>query len=154
MAAAFNFKRTVEVLLSYGFNINLRNSSGATALHFAAHNGCLSIVEYLISHGADVNAVDNNGRSVLDYATGEEEVILTLVQHGANIKNCSPSDKTWKVCCNLLGINYQIHPIYDLFHIISIAVLALILNIAFFWSLRDILVFFFRIHKIEFDVKY
>jgi hypothetical protein len=38
--------------------INQRDPSGATAIHYAAFGGHISVVEELVSHGANVNAID------------------------------------------------------------------------------------------------
>ena len=40
-------------------NLNQRDSSGATALHYAAFGGHCSVVHELVSHGADINATDS-----------------------------------------------------------------------------------------------
>lgn len=40
------------------FNLNQRDPSGATALHYAAFSGHRAVVEELVSHGADINAAD------------------------------------------------------------------------------------------------
>jgi len=39
-------------------NLNQRDPSGATALHYAAFGGRRSVVQELLSHGADINATD------------------------------------------------------------------------------------------------
>ena len=39
-------------------NLNQRDPSGATALHYAAFAGHRSVVHELVSHGADINATD------------------------------------------------------------------------------------------------
>lgn len=39
--------------------INQKDSTGATALHYAAFGGHRSVVQELVKHGADVNARDN-----------------------------------------------------------------------------------------------
>jgi Ankyrin repeats (3 copies) len=40
-------------------NLNQRDPSGATALHYAAFAGHRSVVHELVSHGADINATDS-----------------------------------------------------------------------------------------------
>ncbi|CAH9101014.1 unnamed protein product [Cuscuta europaea] len=51
----------VEILLSRGANVNLKNDGGRTALHYAASKGHLRIAEILISHNAKINAKDKVG---------------------------------------------------------------------------------------------
>ncbi|XP_075104124.1 uncharacterized protein LOC107778106 isoform X1 [Nicotiana tabacum] len=48
----------VEILLSRGADVNLKNDGGRTALHYAASKGRVKIAELLISHGAKINAKD------------------------------------------------------------------------------------------------
>lgn len=44
--------------------INLKNSEGRTALHFACMNGSVELVEYLIHSGAVISEVDVEGKEV------------------------------------------------------------------------------------------
>lgn len=51
----------VEMLVSYGFNINSRDKIGRSALHFAINGSNIKIMEYLLALGADYSFRDNNG---------------------------------------------------------------------------------------------
>lgn len=43
--------------------LNLKDNSGATALHYAAFGGHRAVVELLVRNGADVNALDDKHRA-------------------------------------------------------------------------------------------
>lgn len=45
----------VELLLSYGCLVNLRDDNGDTPLHIAARTGEIKIIDILLRHGANVN---------------------------------------------------------------------------------------------------
>ena len=55
MAEARNWS-SVRQLVDLGFGVNGTTSSGATALHYAAAAGELSIARLLVEHGADHTA--------------------------------------------------------------------------------------------------
>ena len=47
-------------LIDKGININMQNSNGWTAIHFASSSGQKHIVEYLINLKADINIKDSD----------------------------------------------------------------------------------------------
>lgn len=51
----------IQVLLSFGADINLQDADGQTALHYASSCGHLDCIRLLLSHGASVEIVDNDG---------------------------------------------------------------------------------------------
>ena len=55
MAEARNWS-TVRLLIDLGFGVNGVTATGATALHYAAAAGELSIARLLVEHGADHTA--------------------------------------------------------------------------------------------------
>lgn len=55
---------------------------GATPLHFAT---TAAVAHYFLGQGADVNAQDDRGRTALTWNAGFEEVVDTLLAHGAEI---------------------------------------------------------------------
>ncbi len=63
----------LELFLKGGMDLEFRDSSGATALMYAALNGHFEATSLLIEEGAHVNAQDNLGRRALDYATVHPE---------------------------------------------------------------------------------
>ncbi|KAG0633713.1 ankyrin repeat-containing domain protein [Tuber brumale] len=60
---------TLKVLLKYGANVNAKDSTGSTALMYAAsHRENPQMCEILLEHGADVRARDNEGRKAWNRA--------------------------------------------------------------------------------------
>ena len=102
-------KKTLELLLSAGADVNQRTAIGQTALHILCTTSFrdTSYVKFslvseeiakcqprqkgsfmtLINHGADVNACDNYGRSPLHYAALNSKRYLAklLLQNGADV---------------------------------------------------------------------
>jgi ankyrin repeat protein len=63
----------LELLLSRReIDIDLKDSEGQTALHYASSCGHKKCVELLLSHGANRNSLDNDGNSTLDVAFDNE----------------------------------------------------------------------------------
>ena len=55
----------------YGFlaDVNIRGRHGSTALHYASSNGHLEIVQLLLCQGADISLRNNGGYTALDIAS-------------------------------------------------------------------------------------
>jgi len=51
--------KVIDTMLACGFDANVKDPDGVTALHRAAMAGRTDSVRVLLSHGADVNAHDN-----------------------------------------------------------------------------------------------
>jgi len=62
----------VKLLLAAGANVNLRNTSGRTALMFAAIKGDALIVELLLKAGADKTVRDITQKTAMDWAITEK----------------------------------------------------------------------------------
>ena len=67
--------------LASGVDVNAKDDSGWTPLHWAASKVHNKTAKLLIKEGADVNAVNKDGLSPLDYA--ENETFGFLIDHGA-----------------------------------------------------------------------
>jgi ankyrin repeat protein len=63
----------VKLLIEAGCHVDSKNSTGWTALNYAAEGGCHKTYNYLIQMGADVNNRDSYGRlpreALMDYPT-------------------------------------------------------------------------------------
>ncbi|MBP1635011.1 MAG: uncharacterized protein H6Q10_1585 [Acidobacteria bacterium] len=62
------FPAAVELLVKHGADVNARDGSGRTALHWAADDQRLDMVVLLVSKGADVNALDAQRHTPMYYA--------------------------------------------------------------------------------------
>ena len=71
----------VKQHLASGTDVNAKDKSGWTPLHWAASKVHNKTAKLLIKEGADVNAVNKDGQSPLDYA--ENENFGFLIDHGA-----------------------------------------------------------------------
>jgi len=65
-------KSTLDLLLSYGFNVNAQNKYKQTALHLVTRHPSSSLIFYelcqsLIDYGIDINSKDDHGLTALDY---------------------------------------------------------------------------------------
>ncbi|VDO83501.1 unnamed protein product [Soboliphyme baturini] len=62
----------MRILLSYGANVNVRDSELWTPLHAAACCGHISIMQLLIKSGAELLAVNSDGNMPYDVCDDEE----------------------------------------------------------------------------------
>jgi len=78
-------KEIVELFISYGADVNVKEDSGLTSLHIAAIKGKKDIVELLIKSGADVNAKATNGATPIGIAKyeGHNDIVDLLLENGA-----------------------------------------------------------------------
>ncbi|CAM8879763.1 unnamed protein product [Rhodiola kirilowii] len=86
-AASIGNEKIVDILLSRGADVNLKNDGGRTALHYAASKGWVKIAEALISHGAKINLKDKVGCTPLHRAAsiGNSEICELLIEEGAEV---------------------------------------------------------------------
>jgi ankyrin repeat protein len=68
LAASQRLKSTVELLLKYGADPNIQDTSNRRALHIASWFGFPEIVDLLLEYGADINAKDEWGETARDQA--------------------------------------------------------------------------------------
>ena len=80
-AAALGNNEAVKRHLTVGTDVNAKDESGWTPLHWAASKVQNKTAQLLIKEGADVNAVNKDGQSPLDYA--ENQTFGFLIDHGA-----------------------------------------------------------------------
>ena len=81
----------VEILVSKGTAVNVRDQRKRTPLILAAHNGHTEVVEFLFSQGADINARESDRQSALMYAARRSfnETAVFLLKSGAEVNNQS-----------------------------------------------------------------
>ena len=89
-AAGRGHEEIVELLITKGASVNVRDDDGWTPLHFTSDYVHKEIAELLIDKGADVNAKANDGLTALDVAThpgnpnkNKSEITALLRKHGA-----------------------------------------------------------------------
>jgi ankyrin repeat protein len=88
IAAAEGTIRDVEYYVNNGVDVNKKDDSGRTSLHYAAgFNRNNGVLHYLVSKGANVNAKDSVGRTPLHFAIVHNNVsaLIYIISRSANI---------------------------------------------------------------------
>jgi ankyrin repeat protein len=88
-----NLEKVKSLLQSNPGLVYRKDSTGRTALHYAAMNDTVEIAEALIVKRADVNTADNTGTTPLHLAanSGNRQMVELLLASGASL---NPKDKT------------------------------------------------------------
>jgi hypothetical protein len=78
----------IRLLSIRNINVNLKDVSGFTPLHWAARNGHIEIARLLLQNGADVNANDNFGYTPLHLAAifGRIDILRLLFENGVDLE--------------------------------------------------------------------
>ena len=78
----------IRLLSIRNINVNVKDVSGNTPLHWAARNGHVEITRLLLQNGAEVNAKNNYGNTPLFCAAenGHIDILHLLVENGANLE--------------------------------------------------------------------
>ena len=89
-----NSRRMTELLLSAGANVDVRDSSGESALQLAASLGNVDVVRRLLDQGADPNALgrDTTPLGVAAYQ-GDPEIVALLLSRGADSNRAVPGSR-------------------------------------------------------------
>ncbi|GEM_PF-495510 len=74
----------VEKFLKEGIDINIKDETGATPLHWAAFYGLQELAEFLVEKGANVYAHDDDGWTPLHWAKSRKMMEL-LISRGADV---------------------------------------------------------------------
>ena len=82
--------RAVERLLRSGVDPNTRDTSGATALMYAAAFAPQAAMQALLRAGAEVNAANQSGATALMWASHDPEKVRLLLARGANVHAARP----------------------------------------------------------------
>ena len=81
--------RLVEKLIAFGANLEISDKEGWTPLHWAAQEGCMSLVGVLLDRCPIlINTRDKRGLSALHVAAwqGDAEMVSRLLSEGADFK--------------------------------------------------------------------
>jgi len=94
-----------ELLIEKGANVNLKSTTGETALMLAAASGNEKLVNLLIKKGADVDAENKVKETVLTYANraiaNKTEIVKALQDAGA--KNLGVASASQPIPAKLIG---------------------------------------------------
>ncbi|XP_055631266.1 transient receptor potential channel pyrexia-like [Toxorhynchites rutilus septentrionalis] len=71
----------LDILISWGANVNHKDVYGFTALHLAALDGLAHCVEILLFHGADVTTKSKKGTTALNVITRKTPSSLAVINH-------------------------------------------------------------------------
>jgi len=98
IASKFNHSDILELLLDYGADINSTDDYGETELIKAVRDsfGVISTVKLLLDTGkVDIDKSNNYGETALSLATniGHYEMVLLLIEYGANINGIRHNEK-------------------------------------------------------------
>ncbi len=83
--------RVLEILINYGFNINIQNKYGESPLFEAVKSKNIPIIELLLDSGANVNIKNKYNNTPLFYAVWDENIAVMelLLDSGADIDICN-----------------------------------------------------------------
>jgi ankyrin repeat protein len=79
-----------------GVDVDSRDSTGATALHWAVYNNATDVISGLLDAGADPNAANRYGSTPMAEAAivGDVAVIRALLEAGADVESPNPEGQT------------------------------------------------------------
>jgi len=87
----------IKKLISLGANLNSKDESGYTALHWAAINGKHACLVELIRAGANINITDHSGWTPLHYSTfkgHKDSIQILLIQPNIDVEIKNSAKKT------------------------------------------------------------
>jgi len=87
----------LKLLLDKGdgeINLNVKNSSGCTAIKLAARRLLEKCVEVLLSHGADPNIADNEKFTALHNAVASVDILKLLLSKCSDVNACNNKGET------------------------------------------------------------
>jgi uncharacterized protein len=89
-------RESVRALLKQNAPVNVRDTDGTTALHWAARSDDMETAQMLLRAGADVKAADRYGITPISLAAevGDAALIEALVKAGADVNVAQPDGET------------------------------------------------------------
>ena len=116
LAVANGHSDVVKVLHDSGADMMIRDSRGATALHWACAQGYIEVVNALLECGLEVNALDNKGFSALIIAAeqGQLDIVNSLLAAGANMGHHNQHDNTALVLASRNGHHHVVERLLTL----------------------------------------
>ena len=111
-------EKVLEILNNPKININYKNETGWTALHYACDEGNLKIVEILIKAHADINIKNNDKKSALHLSAfrGYFDITKLLIDNGADINSLDNEKNLAIHLCALRGHNELLSYLLDKKH--------------------------------------
>lgn len=78
--------KPIELLIKQGYDLEVRDQTGRSALILAAECGELEVVKLLIASGSIIEAQEQDGYTALMVAAtkGYKDIVALLLEHGAN----------------------------------------------------------------------
>jgi len=79
----------IELLSKFGADLNIKNSLGQTALHYACQSGNIDVVEFLIKCKVNLNVLTISHELPLHFAVGHnhEDIVSLLLHHPTVVPN-------------------------------------------------------------------
>lgn len=89
-------KNLINLLISYGVDIDFQDDRGKTALMLAIEYGNYDMARILIKGGASVNSQDDAGNSALSYMAmfSRKKLLKILINNGANVNVINKDKRT------------------------------------------------------------
>lgn len=96
-----NFYSNLKTIISFGANVNAKDSFGGITLHKAILENDIQTVKIILHSGADINAVDNRGRNMVHNCMWKNKIKTFRLIYTFNKKLINEPDKF-----GVLPINY------------------------------------------------
>ncbi|AYP74187.1 ankyrin repeat protein [Fowlpox virus] len=94
-ASVSSHVKIVESLVKHGIELFVTDKKGNSPLHYASsNNACVHIVQYLIKKGINPNSRNSLGRTPLFYSLCMPEIVITLLNNGANVNIADNRNRT------------------------------------------------------------
>lgn len=107
-AKVYSADKVLKTILKYLRNkiedINAKDNSGCTALHYVCAYGKTDLALLLLEHGADINAEDKQRRTPLDYANMNNIEVTTILRsiHIDSVRDVNaPCDDLGMAVCRI-----------------------------------------------------